>query len=268
MRRGLVTGIVAVVLATAGPAAGDGGPPQNAVQGWDGVASGALRYVAVPAGEWTSLQLIQRRGGRVVKFIRLQGNWGIPVIAVDGGRDALLRDDRTLVLGEVTGGMTLRKRSHFLLVDTKKLRVVKKIELRGHFAFDAVSPDARYLYFTEYVTPSNFFEYRVRAFDLRTGRLLSKIVSDRTSWETTMQGWPISRVSRGGWAFTLYATGGRPFIHALDTRHVQAVCLLLPWKREPRRIYDYRLRIDGDGYLVVRGANGHSLMTVKRDFSA
>jgi hypothetical protein len=35
-----------------------------------------------------------------------------------------------------------------------------------------------------------------------------------------MQGWPISRVHRAAWAFTLYGIGGRPFIHTLDTRHV------------------------------------------------
>ena len=163
--------------------------------------------------------------------------------------------------------MTLRKHSSFLLVDTKQSSVVTKITLRGHLAFDALSPDARYLYLTEYVSPKNFYEYRVRAYDLRAGRLLAKIVSDRTSWETTMQGWPISRVDRRGWAFTFYATGGRPFVHALDTRHASALCIELPWASEPQKIWSYRLGFDRDGRLVVRGPKGHTLFTVARDFS-
>ena len=265
MRRCVLAFMAAGVLVVAAPAAGDGGPPQNAMQGWDGAARGAFRYVAVPTPGWTSLQTIQRDGGRVMQWLNLKGSWGIPYVTQDAPGEALLRDDRTIVLGNVTYGMRLRKHSSFLLVDTKRLNVAGKIQLAGHFVFDAVSPDARYLYLTEYVSPRNFSAYRVRAYDLRAGKLLPKIVSDRRSWETTMQGWPVSRVDRSGWAFTLYATGGRPFVHALDTRNVAAECINLPWANEPARIYDYRLGFDG-GNLVVRGRNGHTLVTIKRDF--
>lgn len=267
MRRCLTVLVAAGALVAAAPAAGDGGPPQNALQGWDGATRGPLRYVAVPTPGWTSLQVIRRQGGRVLQWLNLKGSWGIPSVAPDAGSEALLGDGRTIVLGDASsGGMTLRKRSSFLLVDTKQSSVVAKIRLRGHFAFDALSPDARYLYFTEYVSPTNFYEYRVRAYDLRAGRLLPKIVADRTSWETTMQGWPISRVDRGGWAFTFYATGLTPFIHALDTRHATAVCIELPWAKEPQKIWSYRLGFDHDGNLVVRGPKGHTLFTVPRDF--
>ena len=263
MRR-CVLAVTAAVLATAAPAAGDGGPPQNAVQGWDGLARGALRYVAVPSVGWTSVQVINRRGGRVVQFMNVKGNWGVPVVTADGGRDALLRDNRTLVLGQVTGGMNLRKQSSFLLVDTKSLSITRTIHLAGHLAFDAVSPDARYIYFTEY-TSSNFAQYRVRAYDMSAGRLLRRIVSDRTSWETTMEGWPISRANRDGWAFTLYGGfGGTPFIHALDTRHAEAVCIDLPWGSEPTNIWNDRLHWDAAGHLVVRGPRGRVLVTVDR----
>ena len=252
-------------LGAAGSAAGDGGPAQGAVQGWDGVARGGLRYVAVPTPGWTSLEVIARKGGRVIKFMNLKGSWGIPLVAFDGGGDALLRDDRTLVLGEATVGPVLRKHSSFVFVDTLKLRILRRVHLNGHFAFDAISPDRRYLYLTEYVSQQNLAEYRVRAFDLRSAKLLPKIVSDRSSWETTMVGMPISRVNREGWAYTLYGgSGARPFIHALNTRRVEAVCIDLPWKSDPRYIYDYRLRWDKAGHLVVRGRNGRALVTVDR----
>lgn len=254
-----------VALAAALPAAGDGGPPQGAVQGWDGLAHGAVRYAAVPVGNWTSVQVIKRSGGRVLKFMGVKGGWGIPLVAVDAPGDALLRDGRTLVLAEVSYTRALRKHSSFVFVDMKKLRVVRRIHVTGHMTFDAVSPDARYLYLTEYMSPQDFTAYRVRAFDLRANRLLAKIVSDRSSWQTTMQGWPVSRVNRDGWAFTLYATGGKPFIHALDTRHVAAVCINLPWDREPRNIYGYRVRFDRVGHLVVRGLHGRALVRVDRE---
>ena len=268
MRRRVLAIVAAGVVCTlgaAGSAAGDGGPAQGALQGWDGVARGGLRYVAVPTPGWTSLEVIARKGGRVIKFMNLKGSWGIPLVAFDGGGDALLRDDRTLVLGEATVGPVLRKHSSFVFVDTLKLRILRRVHLNGHFAFDAISPDRRYLYLTEYVSQQNLAEYRVRAFDLRSAKLLPKIVSDRSSWETTMVGMPISRVNREGWAYTLYGgSGARPFIHALNTRRVEAVCIDLPWKSDPRYIYDYRLRWDKAGHLVVRGRNGRALVTVDR----
>jgi hypothetical protein len=261
----IVAAGVVCMLGAAGSAAGDGGPAQGALQGWDGLARGGVRYVAVPAPGWTSLEVIARKGGRVIKFMNLKGSWGIPLVAFDGGGDALLRDDRTLVLGEATAGPVLRKHSSFVFVDTLKLRILRRVHLNGHFAFDAISPDRRYLYLTEYVSQQNLAEYRVRAFDLRSAKLLPKIVSDRSSWETTMVGMPISRVNREGWAYTLYGgSGARPFIHALDTRHVEAVCIDLPWKSDPRYIYDYRLRWDRAGHLVVRSRNGRALVTVDR----
>lgn len=265
MRRALLIAVLAA-LAAVPAAAGDGGPVQNAVQGWDGASRGAVRYVAVPTPGWTSLQVISRNGGRVLRWVNLKGSWGIPFVTADAAGEALLRNDRTLVLGDVSAGRTLKKRSTFLLMDTKRMRITAKIHLTGHFVFDAVSPDARFLYLTEYVSPDDFSVYRVRAFDLRSNRLLARIVSDRRSWETRMQGWPVSRVSRRGWAFTLYSTGGRPFIHALDTRHVSAVCIDLPWASEPRYVYDYRLGFDRDGRLVVRGRNRHTLVTITRAF--
>ena len=267
MRTCVLALMSAAALAVAAPAAGDGGPPQNAVQGWDGATRGAIRYVAVPTPGWTSLQMIRRDGGRIMQWMNLKGNWGVPFVAPDATGEALLGDGRTIVLGNVSYGMTPRKHSSFLFADTKRMRIRRTIHLDGHFAFDAVSPDARYLYLTEFVSPKDFSAYRVRAYDLRANRLLPKIVSDRRSWETSMQGWPVSRVDRNGWAFTLYATGGRPFIHALDTKHVAAVCLNLPWAKEPSRFFDYRLGFDRDGHLVVRGPKGRTLVTITRELA-
>jgi hypothetical protein len=252
---------------TAASAGGAGGPGAGVQQGWDGLASGVVRYVAVPAVNSTSVQVIRRRDGRVLKFMSLKGTWGIPLVAFDGTTDGLMADGRTLLLGEATTGPGLRRDSTFALVDMKKMRVVRKLRLPGHHVFDALSPDGRYLYFIQYVSAEDFNRYRVRAYDLRAGRLLADPVVDKRESEDAMQGAPISRVTShdGSWAYTLYGGPHQTFIHALDTLNVGAVCIDLPWKTQPKRLYEFRIRRAGDGRLIVRGPRGRTLAVVNED---
>jgi hypothetical protein len=252
---------------TAANAGGAGGPGAGVQQGWDGLANGAVRYVAVPAGDSTSVQVIRRQDGRVLQFMALKGPWGIPLVAYDGTAAGLMGDGRTLLLGEATAGPKLRKHSSFALLDMKRMKVVRKLRLPGHQVFDALSPDGRYLYFIEYVSARDFTRYLVRAYDLRAGRLLANPVTDKRESETAMQGAPISRVTsqNGSWAYTLYGGSGKTFIHALDTMHAGAVCIDLPWKTQPKRLFEFRIRRAGDGRLVVRGPRGRTLAVVNQD---
>jgi len=263
----LISAAVAVfgVTVAAPAASGDGGPGPGYAQGWDGIQSGDVRYVTVPAGDSTALEVIRRDGGRVLNFMTMKGSWGIPLVANDGTTGGLLRDGHTLLLAEVKSGPVRPKYSTFGFVDLKKMRVVRTLRIRGNHSFDALSPDARYMYLVEYVSAGDFSRYRVRAYDLRSGRLLPDPVIDKREWETTMQGYPISRAApHGGWVYTLYGGGDHAFIHALDTTHVRAVCVDLPWKRQPQRLFDFRLRSDGDGRLVVRGPRGRAVAVVDR----
>jgi len=266
MRTVLVGIVVAATLVVVAPAAGDGAPGPGVLEGGDGVVWGSKRAVAVPSVGWTTIAFVERRGGRLFTFTNIKGNWGIPQVAFDGSTDALRPDGRTLVLA-TPSPMPGQARTSFALFDLKRMRVTKQVSIRGAFSFDALSPDHRYLYLVEYVSNVDISKYRVRAYDLKVERLLPKIVSDRRSWETTMAGQPISRTNRRGWAYTLYGGVGRPFIHALDTRHVEAVCIDLPWRASPKEIYSYRLRWDRAGRLVVRGKNGRTLVTVRTDLS-
>jgi hypothetical protein len=262
MRTRILGVVVVAALVAAAPAAGDGGPGPGVAQGWNGVLHGKERIVAVPSVGWTTIQVVQRNGGRVVRWMNLEGSWGIPLVAFDGSSGAVQPDGRTLVIA-TWPARSLGATTSFAFVDIKKLRVLKKIHVRGSFSFDALSPDGRYLYLVQYVSQVNN-RYRVRAYDVKADKLLPRIVSDRRSWETTMEGQPIARTNRDGWAYTLYAGVGRPFIHALDTRHVEAVCIDLPWESSPQRIYEYRLHWNRDGHLVVRGRNGRALAVVDR----
>jgi hypothetical protein len=264
-RRILIVLAVTVACGIAATMASGAGPSPGLSLGWDGVASGNVRYVSVPAGSSTSVMAINRQGGRVLRHMTLKGFWGIPLVAFDGTAEGLLADGHTLLLAQpIFSGQGLRKTTTFTLVDVRKMKLSGTIRLDGAFSFDALSTDGRFLYLIEYVSPEDPSVYRVRVYDLGRSKLLAKIVADRKSWETGMQGVPVSRSWKDGWAYTLYGGNARPFIHALNTRSVEAVCIDMPWKGSPQRLFDFRLRTDGDRHLVVRGPRGRALVVVDR----
>ena len=260
--RALVVGL-ACAAATQAVALG-AGPSPGVMQGRDGIARGDVRYVAVPGDAGTVLEAVRREGGRVIRFKALPGTWGIPLVAFDGTAGGLSADGRRLILADMNGVDPQAKRTAFLVVGTKRFRILQTVRLKGSFSFDALSPNARNLYLIEHLySNEDPTHYRVRAYDLVKQRLLPKIISDKTSWETDMQGMPVSRLGHAGWAYTLYGgSGPRPFIHALDLRHATAVCIDMPWKYQPENVFQYRLRRDGDGHLVVRGPRGRVLAVV------
>jgi hypothetical protein len=250
----------AVAVVTTASGAG----PSPGLQDARGLASGKVRYVALPVGARTSIEVVNRDGD-TLREMRINGKWGIPLVAYDGTAEGLFPDGRTLLLAQdLYKGQTLRTTTRFTLVDTRRMKVRNTIRLKGAFTFDAISTGGRYLYLIEYMSPEDPSSYRVRAYDLRAAKLLDRIVSDKRSWATDMRGLPISRTWKEGWAYTLYGANAKPFIHALDTRSVAAVCIDLPWKSSPDRMFDYRLRVDKDGHLVVRGPNGRALVVIDR----
>jgi len=264
MRRMLV-GLAAVVVSAVAVVAGasGAGPSPGLSPASQGLVSGNVRYVARPGSRTTSVEIIRRDGSRVLRHMILQGIWGIPLVAYDGTAEGLSGNGHSLLLAQsLYEGQTLRTTTKFAVIDTQKMKLRKTIRLKGAFAFDALSRDGRYAYLIEYMTPEDPSSYRVRAYDLTASQLLSKIVSDKRSWATDMRGLPIARMWNGDWSYTLYGANARPFIHALDTRNVAAVCINLPWKTSPDRVFDYRLRTDAAGHLVVRGPNGRTLAVI------
>jgi hypothetical protein len=268
MHRRLLTVIaigIAVATVTGRAASGAGGPDPGVRQGWDGIASADFRYVTISAGSWTSVAKIKRNGGRVVNYLNIKGSWGIPAVSYDGATGGLTHDGAKLVLGQVRTAQGLLKQSSFTLIGTKQLRKLRTVRLAGDLAFDALSPDGRYLYLVEHLSARDLASYRVRAYDFRTNKLLADPVIDRREWETTMQGLPMTRLlSRdGAWVYTLYGGGKHPFIHALDTRHVEAVCIDLPKSWNRIDLSGLRMRWTQDGRIGVRYVSGgRALATV------
>jgi hypothetical protein len=244
--------VLAAIVATS--AQGDGGPGPGVMQGWDGIPRGPVRYVAFATGTSTVLEVVNRRGGRVVRYSFLPGSYGIPVVAFDGTTGGLSHDGRTLVLGDVASSPQLRKTSSFAIVGIHRLRLRHIVRLRGDFTFDALSPSARMLYLIQHVSAEDTISYRVRAYDLGGRRLLPQVIVDKTSWESVMRGYPYSRVvtADGRWVYTLYSGGQHPFVHALDTRSANAVCIDLPKAWNKVNVGGMKLRLAPDARLVIR----------------
>ena len=141
--------------------------------------------------------------------------------------DGLSYDGRTLVVGDTQQ----LDHSHFLVYDTRTFRLKNAIVLKGTFGFDALSPDSSRLYLIQRPNALDYQHYVVRAYDLRTNRLLPGRIADRTQKGWVMQGSAMSRATSadGRWVYTLYANpGGTSFVHALDTVRGVAHCVGIP----------------------------------------
>jgi hypothetical protein len=149
-----------------------------------------------------------------------------------------------------------RRHTSFAVIDTEPLAFRDSVELDGEWAFDAISPDGRWLYLVERLSVRDRTRYAVRAYDLANERLLPDPVVDPREPDEPMRGLPVTRATGTGgrWEYTLYAGGGHPFIHALDTVRRTSLCLDLPHRvaRHPR-IWAIRLAIEEGRVVVLHG---------------
>lgn len=230
MRWSAVVTSVGIALAMPAQASAVGGPVAP-VQGGGGVgaAGSPIRLVAQRAGRDTVVQRVTRGPWRVRSTIRLPGSWGVPGADFNGSTTGLSADGRTLVLEQVTSGYPVRT-TRLLELGVRPLAVRKAIVLPGWSTVDAISPDGRWMYIIHYRS-SDISKYEVLAYDLAHGRLLAKPIVDPRDRGEQMAGFPVSRVMSpdGRWAYTLYfRPSDVPFVHALDTVGLRAVCIDLP----------------------------------------
>lgn len=248
----LVTMIASALTATG--AAADGLP----VVGVDTTSEGVLapggehRYLAVAAGDRTVVAEVAPDGGEITGERVLAGRFAVPGVSLDGTTSGLSRDGSTLVLIRPRESFPQRETS-MVVLDPGRLQVRSRIALDGDFSFDALSPDGRTMYLVEYVDPRDPTHYRVRAFDLSTGRLVPGAIVDASQPDEQMRGYPQTRVTGldGRWEYTLYDGGGdEPFVHALDTVAARSVCIDMPWI-DPRQVGRIDLELSGDGSTIA-----------------
>ena len=260
----LLAGTVAAAL-TAVSAAADGGPSTGVSFGWNGILGPGheVRYVAIPSGRNTVVEVVRVLGGRVLRWTSIRGSYGIPSVTVFGRAGGLSHDGKTLVLSSQSGVPDSHAVTRFAVVDTRtprlqpvtSLRVRPVIALHGSFSFDALSPDASTLYLIQYTSAQDYTRYRVRAYDIHGERLLPGAIVDKREPDEAMAGMPADRAttSDGRWAYTLYARQGEPpFVHALDTVKREAYCIDLPLRMNQQRQFRLRLRFHGSNELRVR----------------
>jgi hypothetical protein len=209
--------------------------------------------------------LVTNSGGdtavtRGAQTVALQGAYGIPTMIAAGMQLGLSHDRSQLVLQSMN-----QKHTSFVVLRTRDLRVLQTISLKGSFAFDALSPNARTLYLIEHRS-ADLQHYVVRAYDLAEHALRPGRIADKAQKSWVMQGWPTSRVATfdGRWVYTLYTNpGGFPFVHALDTVRGVAHCVGMAWEGSQNPLYHYRLGINGSRLLVMRG-DGSVYRTINR----
>jgi hypothetical protein len=245
MRPRCLLPLALLLLLPASSANADGFPPVDLAAGADGVVgpNGGFRFGALSTPGGTVLTKTTE-GGQVLQAGVLEGSWGVPVVTNDGTSGGLSADGSTLVLVR-TASRQPRRHTSFAVVTTKRFAVTRTIELKGKWNFDALSPDASTVYLIQTTDPRTS-RYAVRAYNLRTGRLLPDPIVDPSEPDEPMRGSPMTRTtSRGGrWVYTLYAGGDHPFVHALDTVSRTSLCLDLP-QRAARHAWRSRLAIRG-----------------------
>jgi hypothetical protein len=166
----------------------------------------------------------------VQSALRLAGRYGIPGADFNGTATGLSADGRTLVLEQFSATGRVQP-THLVVLSTRPLTVRKRILLSGWATVDAISPSGRWLYLIRYPSPSDPTRYEVRAYDIPNGKLIRDPIVDPHDRGEQMSGFAVSRVMSpdGRWAYTLYGRpSGGPFVHALDTVGVRAVCIDLP----------------------------------------
>jgi hypothetical protein len=244
------------------------------------------RYIAITTHATPKLTVvgrIDRRDGRVERWWQLGGDYDVPAVDYSGTGGGLSADEKTLVLSSFAIGnppvyppkttrlaildTDLRPQRHLQAGQRRPPSVFRSIELRGHFAFDAISPDGSTIYLIHYLPsltePAYVIHYEVRAYDVKSDRLLPEPIVDPDEPEERMEGLPLSRATSpdGRWAYTLYDGNGKePFIHALDTVAGQAVCVDLPQLADLPRRFHYLLQLqtreDGRQLVVLRRRPG------------
>jgi hypothetical protein len=261
----IAAAFVALFPGSAALADGPQGPSPGVTTGWEGVVApdGKLRYITIPNGRSTLIEAVQVRGGRVLQWRMIRGQFGSPLIAHDGTTGGLSTDGKTLVLASLASAPAEKSASpapttlvsRFPILSTRNFARRATITLHGSWAYDALSPDASALFLIQYTGTGPNASYRVRAYDLASGHLFPGVIVDRRVGERLMRGQPVTRVTTpdGRWAYTLYArTKHEPFVHALDTVNRKALCIDLPLKLGQPKQMELRMALGREGKLVVQ----------------
>jgi hypothetical protein len=195
-------------------------------------------YAARVGTATTTVTATDPATGEKLREIEIEDHWSIPIAAGTTPEGSVSGDGRWLVLAAPQAQGV----SEFALLDTALKTPPRRFPLQGRFDFDALSPDGSAIYLSRIETDGR---YVVQAYDVAEQRLRPKVIVEKTSLGTIMQGVPVARAvdPTGAPVHTLYRGGPvGAFVHSLDTAQGNALCILLP--RSRRAGVRWTLRLD------------------------
>ena len=220
--------------------------------------------LGVPSRDWSHLYSISGSSltdtdpqtGATLSTMVIPSGYHLPPATISGVPGGTSPDGRWLV----AEAFDTASGTHMLLIDTTTSRVAHRIDLAGHFRFDAISNDGNRLYLIQLL---NGKEYYVRLYDVQTGGLTDNIVVDKSNGEQSMTGVRLSGVASpdGHWLFSMYVReDGGPFVHALSLDGPFAFCLDLPghgYLSDPaEKQWSLVMNRNGTRVYAVNGATG------------
>jgi hypothetical protein len=188
-------------------------------------ASWSTLYATTESGSSTVLRALDTRSGEEIRRTELPGSWALPSVVPSALPVGLAPAAGRLVLVDRAPA---KGTSRFATIGTDFTVAPAIIELKGQFEFDAVDPNARYLYLIEQIGGGH---YQVRSYDLQMDSLLEGAIIDKREVDEKMEGRPIARAvtDDGAWTYTLYLREeGTAFVHQLQTVDGAALCVDLP----------------------------------------
>lgn len=184
--------------------------------------------VARPDGARTRVENLVVQPGFGGETETIDGAWRLPTVGPEPIPVGVSADGRTIVLVEA-GQPSAAGMSRFAILGRGVTGPVRVISLKGHFDYDALSPDGRTLYVIEHLDADAGGAYQVRAVDTASGVLQDGVIVDKRNIDERMAGYPLGQLRRDdGSVFTLYRGLDGPFIHALNTTDRWALCIDLP----------------------------------------
>ena len=224
--------------------------------------------------ELTIVERIDMGDGAIDRWWYLRGSYVIPAVAFDGSAGGLSADGKVLALVNFTRTYP-QPPTKVAILDTdvylrhprrpgqhRPQHAIHYLNLRGRFAFQAISPNGSKLYLRHYRTRDRGSAHDRRSddFDLwvldtHNGGLAPRPLAVSNS-ERPLAGLPISGATSpdGRWAYALYDGDRRaPFLLALDTVSGRLVRVDLPGlERLTANPYLLKLRLDEAGrHLAV-----------------
>jgi murein peptide amidase A len=268
-----LVGCLAATATSAAKEIGAVGAAQGIVTEQDGTA---YRYVTVNPQAKPALTVVERidmSDGAIDRWWYLRGSYVVPAVAYDGSPGGLSANGRSLALINFSRTFPPPPTKVAILDTDLYLRhprqpgqhrpqhAIRYLNLRGHFAFQAISPNGSKLYMRHYRRRDrgSAYDRRPDDFDLWTldtsnGGLAPRPLTVSNSGRQ-LAGLPISGATSpdGRWAYALYDGDMRlPFLLALDTATGRVLRVDLTGLERLHNPFMLKLRLDSrDRHLSV-----------------